>query len=163
MILPEPQDLVRVPPHTVGVVGLDRHHGPHVRRPRRLRPGVRTHTDQTVCLRSIRKPPSRPSSRQAGGVRSRSSTTNPQPRRRTLATASETCARCAAAALRDPEGVVRPDHVGATAAQKVGVVPCFVRLTPPPGHQRSGGSRLAHILPTCRAPHSSYRAPRGAA
>jgi hypothetical protein len=42
---------------------------------------------------------------------------------------------------------------------------CFVLLPRPPGHQRCGGlggSRLAHIVPTCRAPHSSFRAPRGA-
>lgn len=42
---------------------------------------------------------------------------------------------------------------------------CFVRLPRPPGHQRCGGlgaSRLAHILPTCRAPHSSCRTPGGA-
>jgi hypothetical protein len=42
---------------------------------------------------------------------------------------------------------------------------CFVRLPRPQGHQRCGGLggwRLAHILPTCRAPHSSDWAPRGA-
>ena len=56
MALPEPQDLVGVPAHAVGVVGLDRHDSPHVLRPGRLGPGILAHTDQAVRLRSIAEP-----------------------------------------------------------------------------------------------------------